>query len=218
MLQVPGWHLGLRGEVLGRDALPMLVPAWQDLCGRAAEDNVYYSPRYARALLESVERDKNVGLAVVWDQSRLAALLPFTRRALRIPILQPAARAWRTAYTFSCMPLLDRERKTDAAGVLLDVLASTSPSEWIIPTVNVQGDACQSLVAILAQRGLPWTFVDKFQRAILESDETFDDYVKRHVSPKRLKGLSRNRRRIEELGKVEHQTHRFGETLDRASA
>ena len=30
MLQVPGWHLGLRGEVLGRDALPMLVPAWQD--------------------------------------------------------------------------------------------------------------------------------------------------------------------------------------------
>ncbi len=218
MLQVPGWNLGLRGEVLGRDALPMLVPAWQDLCGRAAEDNVYYSPRYACALLDSVERDKNVSFAVVWDQSSLVALLPFTRPAFRIPVLQPAARAWLTKYTFSCMPLLDRERKTDAAGVLLDVLASISPSEWIIPTVNVQGDACQSLVAILAQRGLPWTFVEQFQRAILETDETFDDYVKRHVLPKRLKGLSRNRRRLEELGKVEHQTHRFGDGLDRAVA
>ena len=132
MLQVPGWDLGLRGEVLGRDALPTLLPAWQDLCGRIAEDNVYYSPRYARALLESVERDKNVGVAVVWDQSRLVALLPFTRPTLRIPVLQPAARAWQTKYTFSCMPLLDRVRKAEAAAVLLDVLASISRGEWMI--------------------------------------------------------------------------------------
>ncbi len=218
MLQVPGWDLGLRGEVLGRDALPTLLPAWQDLCGRIAEDNVYYSPRYARALLESVERDKNVGVAVVWDQSRLVALLPFTRPTLRIPVLQPAARAWQTKYTFSCMPLLDRVRKAEAAAVLLDVLASISRGEWIIPTVNVQGDACQAMVAILAQRALPWAFLSKFQRAILEADETFDQYMKRHVSPKRQKGLARNRRRLEELGKVEHETHCFGDGLERAVA
>ena len=40
-------------EVLARDALPTLVPAWQDLCARSVEDNVYYSPRYAQALLQS---------------------------------------------------------------------------------------------------------------------------------------------------------------------
>ena len=218
MLQVPGWNLSLRGEVLGCDALPMLLPAWQDLCGRTVEDNVYYSPRYARALLESVARDKNVGFAVVWDQSRLVALLPFTRPTLGIPILQPSARAWQTKYTFSCMPLLDQARKTEAAGALLDVLASISRGGWIIPTVNVQGEACQAMMATLAQRGLPWAFLGKFHRAVLEADDTFDQYVKRHVSPKRQKGLARNRRRLEELGKVEHETHCFGDGLARAVA
>ena len=33
--RVPDWKSGLRGEVLRRDAVPMLLPAWKDLCGRA---------------------------------------------------------------------------------------------------------------------------------------------------------------------------------------
>src|ERR1700674_5220649 len=134
MLQVPGWNLDLRGEVLGRDALPVLLPAWENLCARSVEDNVYYSARYARALLASVERDTKVVFAVVWDGMRLVALLPFTRPKFAIPLLQPAGWAWQSKYTFSCMPLLDKLRKTEAAAALLDVLASVSPAEWIIPT------------------------------------------------------------------------------------
>lgn len=214
--QIPDWQLGLRGEVLGRDALPMLLPAWEDLCARSVEDNVYYSPRYARTLLESVERDNNVGFAVVWDEMRLVALLPFTNSKFAIPLLQPAGRAWQSKYTFSCMPLLDKLRKTEAAAALLDVLASISTGEWIVPAVNTKGEACQAMIAALERRGLPSVLLDHFQRATLDAGSTFDEHMQRHVSSNRRKGLARNRRRLEELGNVEHECHCFGEGLDRA--
>jgi CelD/BcsL family acetyltransferase involved in cellulose biosynthesis len=215
-LQVPASDPRLRGEVLGRDALPTLLPAWEDLCGRSVEDNVYYAPRYARALLDSVEIDENVAIAVVWDDSRLVALLPFTTPKFTIPVLRPAGCAWQSKYTFSCTPVLDRAVKTEAADALLNALGSASEGEWIIPTVNTEGEACRSLVEALARRGAPWVFVNHFHRAILETGSTFDQHMNAHVRSHRRKGLARNRRRLEELGKVEHESHSFGAGLERA--
>lgn len=218
MLQVTERKVGLRGEVLDREALPTLLPQWQDLCGRSAEDNVYYTPHYARALLDSVEQDKHVRFAVVWDQMRLVALLPFTRPKWPIPLLQPACQAWQTKYTFSCMPLLDRLRKDDAAGALLDVMASVREGAWAIPTLNIDGEACRAIIAALGRRGLPWAFAGGFERAVLESGSTFEEHMDGHVRPSRRKDLARNRRRLEKLGEVQHESHGFGPGLDRAVA
>ena len=206
----------LRGEVLRADALSMLLPAWEDLCSRVAEDNVYYAPRYARALLESLDRDKDVGIAIVWDRETLIAFLPFTRATFGIPGIQPSARAWETKYTYSCMPLLDRVRKSEAAEALVAVLESISKGEWIVPTVNVTGEACEALVRALEQRKVPWGFSNRFSRAVLEAGSSFEEHLKRHVSANRRKGLARNRRRLEELGRVAHECHCSGEELDRA--
>src|SRR6266478_4469593 len=129
-LQIPGSEPRLTGEVLARDVLPTLVPVWEDLCARSVEDNVYYSPRYAQALLQSVEGRQNVRFAVVWDRSNLVALLPFTSPRSAVPVLRPAGRAWQSKYTFSCTPLLDTNLKTEAADALLNLLASISASEW----------------------------------------------------------------------------------------
>lgn len=215
-LRRPNLKPSLRGEILGRDALPMLLPAWEDLCGRCVEDNVYYSPQYAQALLDSVERRASIAFAAVWDETRLVALLPFTSARLAVPGSRPTAQAWQSKYTFSCTPLLDRLQKAEAAAALVDMLASFRRSEWVIPRVNIHGEACQAMVAALAGRRSPWAFSDHFQRAALEAGGTFDEHMKRHVSSNRRKGLARNRRRLEELGKVEHQSHRSGEGLEQA--
>lgn len=214
MLQVPGWKL--RGEVLGRDAFQELAPAWEDLCRRSVEDNVYYSPRYARALLDSVERDQGVALAVVWDGPMLLALLPFTRSNVAVPMLQPAAQAWHCKFITSCMPLLDRHRTMEAAEALVNVLASVSKAEWIIRFLNIEGETCRAMTAALRQKGLPCSFAGRFQRASLTADATFDEHMNQHVSAKRRKDIARNRRCLEKLGKVTHETHRCGEGLDRA--
>jgi CelD/BcsL family acetyltransferase involved in cellulose biosynthesis len=213
---VPDWKSGFRGEVLRRDAVPMLLPAWKDLCGRACEDNVYYSPRYAQALLESVDRDKEVGIAVVWEETRLHALLPFTRPMFAVPLLQPAAQAWETKYTYSCTPLLDRARKKEAARALLDVLGSVSPGEWVLPRVNAKQEACQAMLSALEERGLPSVFANGFSRPSLEGGSTFEEHMQRTISSSRRKSLARNRRRLEELGTVRHEAHSSGEGLDRA--
>lgn len=216
MLQVPRWELALKGEVLGRDSLPALLPAWEDLCRRSAEDNAYYTPRYATALLDSVDHGTEVGFAVVWDGPRLVGMLPFTTAKIRAPMAQAAGRAWQTKFTFSCTPLLDAACYGQAADLLLDVLVSIRASEWILPTLNVEGEACEAMIAALARRGLPWLLVNPFQRAVLDANVAFEDHMKRHVAPKRRKELARNRRRLEEVGKVEHQSYRDGEGLERA--
>jgi CelD/BcsL family acetyltransferase involved in cellulose biosynthesis len=215
-LQVPRSELRLIGEVLAQNALPNLMPAWEDLCARCVENNVYYSPRYAVALLQSVERAQNVRFAVVWDGSSLVALLPFTSPSFSIPFLRPAGRVWQSKYTYSCTPLLDTNMKIEAADALLNVLASISASEWIIPSVSTDGEACQSIIAALARREVPWTFLNQFRRATLEPGHTFDEHMNRCVGSNRRKGLARTRRRLEEVGKVEHESHSFGEGLERA--
>jgi hypothetical protein len=159
---------------------------------------------------------RNVSFAVVWDEMRLVALLPFTTLKFAIPPLQSSGRAWQSKYTFSCMPLLDEVRKTEAAGALLNMLASINKGEWIVPTVNTKGEACQAMIAALEQKGVPWALSNYFTRAILDAGSTFDEHMKRHVSSSRRKSLARNQRRLEDLGKVEHECHCVGEGLDRA--
>ena len=216
MLQVPGWKPALRAEVLERAALPTLMPAWEDLCASSIEDNVYYSPRYAQALLENVESEQNIRFAAVWDGAKLVGMVPFTSARLPIPLLRPAGRAWQSKYIYSCTPLLDKDRAGEAAAALLHVLASVSAGEWIIPTVNSRGEACKAMVAALERLRKPWRMSGHFQRAALESGTTFDEHMRCHVSSSRRKDLARNRRRLEQLGKVAHECHRSGDGLDRA--
>jgi len=214
MLQVPA--LGLRGEVLGRDALPALLPQWEDLCARSVEDNVYYAPRYARALLDNVEQGTDVRFAAVWEDSRLMALLPFTCPKVAIPLVRPAGRAWQSDYTYSCTPLLDGVRATDAAAALLDVLTSLRAGEWLIPVTNTQGAACRAMIEALGRSGRPWRFAGHFQRASLAARGTFDEHMQRHVAAKRRRDIARNRRRLEAVGTVAHQSYRSGADLDAA--
>ena len=72
------------------------------------------------------------------------------------------------------------------------------------------------MVAALARREAPSTFLNHFRRATLEAGPTFDEHMNLHVGSNRRKGLARTRRRLEEVGKVEHESHSCGEGLERA--
>ena len=80
------------------------------------------------------------------NKDRLLALLPFRRPMFAVPLFRPAAQAWETKYTYSCTPLLDTARKSDAARALLDVLGSVSPGEWVFPRMNIKREACQAML------------------------------------------------------------------------
>ena len=92
---------------------------WLELAGRAVEDNVYYGPDYARALLDTVERGPNIRFVTVWDHEKLIAFLPVVLRKRHLPGLWPTGAAWQSDYTFSCTPLLDRDQPARAASGLV---------------------------------------------------------------------------------------------------
>jgi hypothetical protein len=100
----------------------------------------------------------------------------------------------------------------------LDVLESARSGEWILPALNADGEACKAMIAALERKGLRWVFSGQFQRATLDSSFTFEEHMKQHVCSKRRKDLTRNRRRLEQLGKIEHETHCFGQGLADAVA
>ncbi|MBY0530568.1 MAG: GNAT family N-acetyltransferase [Xanthobacteraceae bacterium] len=211
MLQLPDPDRLMRGEVLSRDELSGLVPAWEGLCARAVENNVYYAPRYALALIKNIDRDGNLRFATVWQADTLVALLPFKGSSI-----SAAARAWQTDYTFSCTPLLDRACPLEAATALVDLLRTINAGEWIVPTANIGGPACRAMVEALKNDNRPSRIVNSFQRAVVEHASSFDEHMRLHLSSKRRRDLARSRRRLEELGTVAHDSHRSGEGLDRA--
>lgn len=216
MLQVPYRNKLMRGEVLGREALPTLQPAWDDLCTRATESNVYYEPRYASALINNLNHDRSLHFAAVWQGDTLAALLPFTRSKIETPLFATAPRAWQTDYTFSCTPLLDRSCAVDAAAALVGLLGTINEGEWIFPTLNRHGPACRALIEALEDDGRPYRIANSFQRAVLDCVGGFDEHIQKHLSSKRRRDLARSRRRLEDIGTVAHESHRSGEGLYRA--
>ena len=154
MLQLPDRDGLLRGRVLDRNDLSGLVPAWEGLCARAVESNVYYAPRYALALTKNIDLDESLRFATVWRAEKLVAFLPFKRPRVG------AACAWQTDYTFSCTPLLDRDCPLDAAMALIDLLRAVHAGEWIIPTVNIGGPACRAILEALTNENRPSRIVN----------------------------------------------------------
>lgn len=210
MLQLPDRDGLLRGRVLDRNDLSALVPAWEGLCARAVESNVYYAPRYALALTKNIDLDESLRFATVWRAEKLVAFLPFKRPRVG------AARAWQTDYTFSCTPLLDRDCPLDAAMALIDLLRAVHAGEWIIPTVNIGGPACRAILEALTNENRPSRIVNSFRRAVVEPTIRFDEHMTLHLPSKRRRDLARSRRRLEELGTVAHHSFCCGEDLDRA--
>lgn len=204
-------------ELIEAHSINALIPFWADLCNRTADDNAYYAPLYATALLNTINNEK-VTFVLAWENNDLIGLLPVTRRRFAFPFPGSGGSAWRTKYTFGCMPLLDRERADTATALLLDGMASLGRGEWVLPTVNTQGAASTAMIRSLACRGAPWLFANAFQRASLEPSCSYDEYAARHLAPKRRKGIERNRRRLQELGKLEFQSHTHGQGLERGVA
>lgn len=211
-------HQALSCETISAEEMRSLLPAWEDLCKRSIEDNVYYAPPYAMALQETVEAESLVRFAVVWRDSRLTGVLPYTQRSVRIPLVEPVGQAWQSKYTFSCTPVLDRTHADDAASGLIRVLASVAPGEWVLPTLNVRGPACGAMTAALDRMKVPWLQRGRFERASIEGTAIFEEYMERHLSPRRRRELARTRRKLEQLGEVEHHAYRCGNGLETAVA
>ncbi len=202
--------------VLDRTMLPSLLPQWNNLCQRSAEDNVYYTPNYMLPLLDTVAANTDVRILTGWDGDQLIAMLPVVVKGIAVPGITAAAKAWQTDYTFNCLPLLDAGQTEAAAGAIIDALSTLTRAECVFPEVNSDGPVCLALQRALAARGAPLSLERKFERASLSVGPSFEEHMTSHVSAKRRRELSRNRRRLEEMGRLTLRTERSGPGLAEA--
>jgi CelD/BcsL family acetyltransferase involved in cellulose biosynthesis len=202
-------------KVEERSSLPALLPHWHDLAERSAEDNVYYAPNYALALLDTVDAAKQVRFVTVWDNSVLMGFLPIVL-PIGVPGVNAAGRAWATDYTSSCTPLIDRDHLHDTTQALVGALANLKRGEWVLPLLNEDGIVCKAIIDALDYCQAPWASRAGFQRAMLHTGVSFDDHMKTHIGSKRRRKFERNRRRLEECGTVAFRTHTSGTALDGA--
>jgi CelD/BcsL family acetyltransferase involved in cellulose biosynthesis len=202
-----------RVEIIDRGHIRNILAEWQALAESAAEPNVYYAPSYALSLLDTVERSSRVRFVTVWRDGKLAALLPAVKHRLSLPGLRPSASAWISEYTYTCTPLIAPTASGEAATALLAGMAEFCAGDWLMPQMNLDGDAAAAFTEALGRRGCPWRAFGTFERSYLESGPTFKDHMARYVSSNRRKGLARRRRRLEEQGKVAHQAHTSGAGL-----
>jgi hypothetical protein len=177
---------------------------------RCAEDNVYYAPHYAVPLIETVSRKLGLKILTAWNGDALIALLPVAQNPISIPGLISVGEAWRTLYTFNCIPLIDRHDPMTAATALIEGLAGMRRGEWRIPLMNVDGQPFRAVAAALDGRHMPWLRINEFERACLQHDLTFESLMDGYFSSKRRRELARNRRRLEERGHVTVETYWSG--------
>jgi Acetyltransferase (GNAT) domain len=214
MLYNSKWGSELQTGMLSRSDIKSVMPDWESLCTRLAEDIAYYAPVYAGALLSSVDIDRDVQFATVWNSAELVAMLPVCRTRIGKIELPNVWQAWATPYTFGCAPLLDRNRTDEAAIALAECLKSFHSGIWSLPVIHIAGNATTAFAKALERCGATSRTNGHFRRAILERDgASFDDYLTKNVSGKRRRDLARNRRRLEEIGNVAHWVATHGKNL-----
>lgn len=218
MLQAPSWSTRWRSEMLDAKSLLKFSQAWEKLSRNALEDNVYYTPSYVAALLDTCEKNTDVEFATVWMNDILVALLPVAPPKTYPPYFFRIGKAWETKYTFSCMPLLHGEYSREGADRLATLLESVHKGEWLFPLMNAEGKTCALFKSVLESKGVPWVSVSVFDRASLVPGSTFEDHMLSCVPAKRRKELARTRRRLSEAGELRHVICRTEEELSRAVA
>lgn len=190
-------------KIVEQSALSSLRGPWMELGRSSVEANPYYSPAYALALLETVAANDRVRAATVWQGERLLGFLPYrTRRFWLWHAWSLVHVAWLTVYTYSGMPLLDGVQAAQAADSLLAGLADKGQFMWLLPRLNLDGPTIKTLTAALDRRGAPWAITGRFERASFDTGVSFEEHMKTFVGGKRRGELSRNRRRLEERGKL----------------
>ncbi len=206
----------LTSEIIGRESLAALLPQWKALSERSADDNAYYSPAYAMALLETVSAKDKVRFLTVRDGASLVAFLPFQTSPMRWPPFGVAGLAWQSPHTYTCAPLLDRDLAYETADTLVTALMSMRPGTWMFPRMNTGSTTVAALVAAFERRLLKHRFIEPFKRAVVGHGPSFDEHLKKNVASKRRRELARNRRRLSEVGHLRHRFVTGGPDLEKA--
>jgi hypothetical protein len=199
-----------------------LVDELDYLSARTIEPNVFFNPRFLAPAMPRLE-DREVRLAVIRDgdeyRSRLRFLVPFSVERPTVPLGVPIMRTWSSPFGPVGTPLVDRD---DPIGVMDDFLGMLSrshlnlPRVFVFPDVPLDGPAATLLKTVAEMRRLPLIQTGAVERPALKSTMQGEDYLRAALSSHHYREFRRLKRRLGELGQLEHTVARGPEEIRHA--
>lgn len=191
-----------------------LVDELDHLCARSVEPNIFFNPRFLAPAMPRLE-DKEIRLAVIRDndeqRSRLRLLVPFSVERPPVPFGVPIMRTWSNPFGPLGTPLVDHD---DPEGVIADFFTLLArprlklPQVFVLPEVRLDGPFAAILSTFAASRNLTLVTTGQSERPFLQSTLEGDEYLKQALRPHHLREFRRLRRRLSELGRLEHHVAR----------
>jgi CelD/BcsL family acetyltransferase involved in cellulose biosynthesis len=201
-----------RCEIVDSAWLERRLEAWDRLAAEAVTPNPFYAPRIVLAHIAHGLATPELRFIVVHRGERLLALLPF--EGARLGFGTRAMAAWTSPYVVTSTPLIAPDGLPDNVDALLEGLRRAG-AVWLLPLLSLESRAGLALQVGLAARQWPTQTVSAFGRAVLDGEDP--NAYEAHVG-RRRKDLSRRRKRLAELGRLETKSFTESEGLRRAVA
>lgn len=198
--------------------LAPITEDWRALAAQALEPNVFYDPAFALAAAPLLGTD--VRAALVWSRAprQLVGFFPMRSDRRRYGLPFAVMTGWTHPYAPFGVPLVHRDMAEPVIASWLEQAARdpSQPGLVLMPMIAQSGAFAAALADVLARRGCLAASFGRYERALLQPGDARADYLKRHVSGKRLRYLRRCRRQLAECGTLTVEQAENGGTLCRA--
>ncbi len=191
-----------------------LIEELEYLARRAVEPNVFFNPRFLAPAMPRLE-DRSVRLAILRDETpartRMRLLFPFSIEKPGLQFGPAIIRCWTTHYAPLGTPLIDADDPVAVVEDLLEIMGRSHlklPSVLVFPEMRSDGAATQILRSVAFGRNLPLYVANKELRPTLKSMLDGETYLRTALGSHHRRDLGRLRRRLEEMGAVEHAVAR----------
>jgi hypothetical protein len=198
--KVTGLHLSERPLANSGD----LAPRWAALAKRPLVANIFYEPEYAIPARLPFGDGVRI-LAIHADASPNAPLLglwPFRVARLRWGLPLPVLLGWTHPFAASGVPLLDRDRATEALTALFNIPSTFPglPRRALLPLLPDEGPFAEALARLQGTLGLREARTESHDRAYLTPRPAADPLA--HLSSGSRSKLRQEYRRLEKEGPI----------------
>ena len=188
--------------------------AWDDLARRALEANCFYEREALLPALEELCIPEGWRVLLVLDprdSKRLIGLLPLSKSRLHPALPTTIWRSLQHIYGFSTVPLIDRDQAQSAIDGLLNWVEEKSGSAVDLVGLVTHGQLWSMLQGRLKRHEMPRAVHNNAIRAAIRPCDDGERYIASALRKKRRKELSRQWRRLGELGSLEIRWMQRGE-------
>ncbi len=208
-------------ELVGLSAVDApLLHAWQKLDSRSAQANVFNESRVLPAALTHCDPAGAAQLCLLWEgsprESPLIGLMPLSMERLYGSRPVPHWQNWLHPNAFLGNPLIAPGRERPFWQALLAQLDDT-PGQGLFFHLNglaLDGPVGEALFSLCADERRRCDVVRRHERAFLRSDLGAEAYYEQAVRSKKRKELRRQKRRLEEMGRLDFERSDGSDGLD----